>query len=324
MISAVWRPTRLGMRFASPLLKMRRLLRAPLQQLIRTLVANGAGLRFVNLVYRRLSPAARLRFVYLCCEPSWRVAGRWTVDFAGRRLRLPLSRDFPDAWRCAIGFHGYDLEIYALYEQLVAGPRPPRIVFDIGANYGLHALRFLIHGARVLAFEPNPECHRWFRAWCAANSVPCELQAVAVGERAGTAVLVVPEGRTYLGSTNPDVRGRWADATVRTLTVPQVALDEVVRAQGLVPDFVKIDTEGSELEVLRGAVDLLRTAQPMLLFEAWREDDTRRALWEILDKHGYAIAAVGEPRAPLTRAAFVDARATNFLAEVPPGRMIGC
>ena len=301
---------------------MRTLLRAPLRGLIRTLIATGAGLRFVNLVYRHLSPAARLRFFYLSCDPSWRVAGRWTVDFAGRRLVLPLSRDFQDAWLSAIGFHGYDLEIYALYEQLLAGPRPPRVVFDVGANYGLHALRFLVGGARVLAFEPNPECHRWFRTWCAANGVACELEAVAVGERAGTVVLAVPQGRTYLGSTNPEVRRKWLDATVQTLTLTQVALDDVVKDRRLVPDFVKIDTEGSEIAVLRGAIDLLRIAQPTLLFEAWPERDTRRALWEILDKHGYAIAAVGAARVPITRDAFLDARDTNFLAEVPPGRMI--
>jgi FkbM family methyltransferase len=301
---------------------MRRLLRATLQRLIRTLLATGAGFRFVNFVHHHLSPAARLRFFYLCCDPSWRVAGRWSADFAGRRLVLPLSRDFPDAWLAAIGFHGYDLEIYALYERLLAGPRPPRIVFDVGANYGLHALRFLVYGARVIAFEPNPECHRRFRTWCAANHVACELEAVAVGERAGTTVLVVPKDRTYLGTTNPDVRGRWPDATVGTVTVTQVSLDDFVNEHGVVPDFVKIDTEGSEVAVLRGAVDLLRTARPTLLFEAWREADTRRALWEILEKHGYAIAAVGDVRTPLTRAAFIDAHDTNFLAEVPPGRMI--
>jgi FkbM family methyltransferase len=115
---------------------------------------------------RAAGVAARVRFFYLCCDPSWRVAGR-----------------------------------------------------------------FLVHGARVLAFEPNPECHRGFRAWCAANRVVCELEAVAVGERAGTAVLAVPEGRTYLGSTNPHVRRRWPEATVRTLTVTQVALDDVVKEQ---------------------------------------------------------------------------------------------
>jgi hypothetical protein len=90
-----------------------------------------------------------------------------------------------------------------------------------------------------------------------------------------------------------------------------------------VPDFVKIDTEGAEVAILRGAVDLLRTARPTLVFEAWHCVEDRGELWAMLDKHGYAIAAVdGAPPRPLTRAGFVSAHATNFLAEVPPGRVI--
>jgi FkbM family methyltransferase len=302
---------------------MRRLFIAPVRGLVRALVSSGPGLRLVNVVHRRLSTAARRRFFHLCCAEPWRVNGRWTVDVAGRRVVLPLSRDFRDGWLAATGFHGYDPEVHALYETLLRGPRPPRMVFDVGAHYGLHALRFLVHGARVLAFEPNPECHRWFRACCAANGVPCELEPVAVGDGAGVALLAFPEGRTYLGSIVPNVRARWHDASVRTLRVRQVALDDVVAERGLVPDLVKIDTEGAELAVLRGAVDLLREAHPTLVFESWHAADVRRALWNVLDKHGYAIAPVtgSVPRA-LTRAGFVGAHATNFVAEVSPGRVI--
>jgi len=286
-------------------------------------VTSGPGLRLVNRAHRVLSAPARQRFFHLCVDETWRVQGEWTVDFAGRRLVLTLSRDFPDAWLAAIGFHGYDPEVHALYEALIRSPRPPRVMFDVGASYGLHALRFLVHGARVLSFEPNPACHRWLRAWCAANGVPCELEPVAVGDRAASVVLAFPEGRTYMGSVMPRVHARWRDTAVRRLTVAQVALDDVVAARGLVPDFVKIDTEGAEVAILRGAVDLLRTARPTLVFEAWQCVEDRGELWAILDKHGYAIAAVdGAPPRPLTRTGFVGAHATNFLAEVPPGRVI--
>src|SRR5437867_1005733 len=247
---------------------MRALLRAPVRASVRTLAASRPGLRLLNVAHRRLSGAARRRFFHLCCDERWRVSGRWTVDFAGRHIVLPLSHEFPDAWLAAVGFHGYDPEVHALYETLVLGPRPPRVVFDVGASYGLHALRFLVHGVRVVAFEPNPECHRWFRAWCAANGVACELEPVAVGDAATPVVLAFPEGRTYLGSIVSQTRDAWRGATVRTLTVPQVTLDSVLAERCLVPDLVKIDAEGAEIAVLHGAVNLLRTAQPTIVFEA--------------------------------------------------------
>jgi FkbM family methyltransferase len=257
------------------LVMMRKLIRAPIRTVVRTLVTNPAGLRLVNAMHYRLSPGWRQRFYYLCCDPTWRVSGRWSVDVAGRQIVLPLTRDFPDAWLSAIGFHGYDAELHALYEALLRGPRPPRVVFDVGAHYGLHTLRFLVHGARVLAFEPNPYCHRWLRAWCAANGVACELEPVALVEAAATVVLTVPQSNTCMASVLPDARDRWRDGDFYTVSVRQVALDDIVAQRGLVPDLVKIDTEGAELSVLRGAVDLLRTAHPRSSSRVgvrWRRD----------------------------------------------------
>ena len=57
-------------------------------------MSNGPGLRLVNMVHQRLAPAVRQRFFYLCVDETWRAQGDWTVDFAGRRIRMPLSRDF--------------------------------------------------------------------------------------------------------------------------------------------------------------------------------------------------------------------------------------
>ncbi|HEV8584583.1 MAG TPA: FkbM family methyltransferase [Methylomirabilota bacterium] len=303
---------------------MRKLARAPLRSLIKALLATGQGLRLVNLAHGALTPAARRRFFHLCMDPAWRVEGRWSLDFAGRRIVLTLSRDFADAWAAAIGFHGYDPEVHALYERLVRCPRPPRVVFDVGANYGLHALRFLVHGARVVAFEPNPACHRWIRAWCEVNGVRCDLEPAAVGACADSVVLAFPEGRTWMGSVRPDVHAGWQDAAVHTLAVPQVTLDDVVAERGLVPDLVKIDTEGAELGVLQGAAKLLRTAAPIVVFESWPDAAERRALWDTLVvEHRYAIAAIDGTRPrPLTRAGFVGAHPTNFVAEVLPGRVI--
>src|SRR5262249_12320582 len=113
--------------------------------------------------------------------------------------------------------------------------------------------------------SPNPYRHQWIRAWCAANSVACGFEPVAVGEGAATVVLAVPAVNTCMASIIPEVRARWRDANVDTVTVRQVALDDVVAERGLVPDLVKIDTEGAELPVLGGAVGVLRAARPLQL-----------------------------------------------------------
>ena len=165
--------------------RARAVVRAGLRWMLRCAISTPAGLGGVNVVHRRLSPAGKRRFYYLGADGTWRVEGRWSVDFAGRRLVLPLHRDFDFAWIAAIAFHGHDTEVCQLYERLMRGPRPPSVFFDVGASWGLHSLMLLAHGARVLSFEPNPACHRFFLDCCAANCLRPELHAVAVSDRSG-------------------------------------------------------------------------------------------------------------------------------------------
>ena len=296
----------------------RETIRALVWSALRCIVMRPAGLRAVNLLHRRLRPAARRRFYYLCCDETCAVKGPWAVTFAGRRLVLPLSRDFSLGWDLAIGFDGYDTEIHEVYEGLVRGPRPPRVFFDVGASYGLHSLRFLAHGVRTVSFEPNPDCHAFFRACCARNGLVPDIQPIAVGACDGLVELTVPGDRTYLGTVVSSVKADWQDGRpLASRMVPQVTLDAFVQRLGVLPDLIKIDTEGNELQVLEGAEQVLQRGRPLVVLESWPAPGPRHALFDRLAGHGYrlqALAPTSPPRPVLTRAAFLDSPAVNFLA----------
>lgn len=285
---------------------------------LRTLMGHRAGVRVLNQLHRRLPLAHKRRLFYWLGEEPPRVDTTWWVDFAGRLIALPMRRSFRLSWAAALGFHGYDAELHVLYETLVRSPRRPRLFFDVAANYGLHALRFLAVGVRAVAFEPNPACHDYFRECCALNGVTADIHAVAVASARGSAQLVVPGDATYLGTIVPSVGERWANRSdVTTMTVPQVTLDEVVEEAGEGPDLVKIDTEGSELAVLQGSPGVLRRHRPLVVFESWPSTGDRPALFDLLERAGYGVQAVGWPfreEPDLAEAAFVGSRANNFLA----------
>lgn len=290
-------------------------------------MGSRAGVRVLNVLHRRLPLSQKRRLFYHLFEEPCRVDTTWWVDFAGRRLALPMRRDFRLAWGAALGFHGYDAELHVFYETLVRSARRPRVVFDVGANYGQHALRFLADGARVVAFEPNPACHDYFQQCCAMNGVVAELRAVAVAEARGAARLIVPGDATYHGTIVPGVGERWlgrADLTV--MTVPQVTLDDVMGERGEGPDLLKIDTEGCELAVLRGAARLLELRQALILFESWPSTADRDALFDLLARAGYGVQPLAWPfreEADVSPAAFVQSRANNFLARPHGVRLSG-
>jgi FkbM family methyltransferase len=260
-----------------------------------------------------------------------RVIGSWTrpwaVEFAGRRLVLPPRREFGPAWIAATGFAGDEPETHALYEGLVRGPRPPRVFFDVGAGYGLRSLELLAHGVRTVSFEPNEACHPFFLACCRLNNVRPDLRSLAVGRAPGRVALRAPSRQWWRGTTAPHVAlGGGDGAEVETRLVRQVALDDVVKADRLVPDVVTIDTGGSELSVLAGAQAMLAHARPLVVLESWPASPDRVVLFELLASYGYRLSARGAPAFPapaLTLHAFVDSPATTFAARTsaPPAAL---
>jgi FkbM family methyltransferase len=124
-------------------------------------------------------------------------------------------------------------------------------VLDVGANAGVYAVQQALRGARVYAFEPNPDCFRRLQKAVAANRLGDRVTAVprALGAAPGTATLHVPDGFTAMGSLRPAV-----GAADGGLPVQLDTLDLATRALGVGRvDLLKVDVEGFEADVLAGA-----------------------------------------------------------------------
>jgi FkbM family methyltransferase len=133
------------------------------------------------------------------------------------------------------------------------------LVFDIGANVGEMTRCFLSLGARhVIAIEPVPWCQERLRDIRGATTiVPC-----AAGANIGTATLHVSNATTCF-STLSDKWIKIAERAERLsntvwdqeLSVPTITIDALIERYGE-PDFIKIDVEGFESEVLDGLTTL--------------------------------------------------------------------
>jgi FkbM family methyltransferase len=201
---------------------------------------------------------------------------------------------------------------------------------DIGAHLGsqLSLQVQLAHRGHHMAFEPVPQKARWLRQ----KFPEVDVREVALSQEASRKDFFVNTARPgYSGLRKHEA----SDAEVYRITVEQQSLDEVLGDEAEI-DFIKIDVEGGELFVLKGAVRVLARCKPTLLFEstssglnAWglSPDD----LFQFLTEQGYRIflprAFVSAGRA-LDRDEFAAAHqypfwAFNFIAvakERPLGR----
>jgi FkbM family methyltransferase len=145
---------------------------------------------------------------------------------------------------------------------------PGDAIVDAGANWGLFAARLAQlagRGGQVDAFEPHP-AHAATLGALARSRPQLAVHAVALSSAPGRARLHVPivDGRrvTALASLGAPAGG----GEHEVVEVPVVTLDAALAGRRP-PSFVKIDVEGLELEVLRGAGATLRAAHPALLVE---------------------------------------------------------
>jgi FkbM family methyltransferase len=144
--------------------------------------------------------------------------------------------------------------------------RPGDIACDIGANKGsfIYWLSWWVHDGRVVAFEPQPELARALRNICAVIGLfNVKVEAKAVYSHGGDRELFLPTGHQPGASLHR--QGLQAE-NFTTLSVPVVALDQYFGAGDRVT-LLKIDVEGAEFAVLKGAERILRQHAPLLLFE---------------------------------------------------------
>lgn len=162
-------------------------------------------------------------------------------------------------------------------------------VLDIGAHLGLFsvvAARRVGKTGRVFAFEPTPLTRSALRRAVSINDLDhiVEVRGEAISGSTGEATFH-DTGDAVSNANSLIQSGRSQHGiTVRTLTV-----DDFVRERGIVPQLLKIDVEGAEGGVLRGAAHTFETLRPTALLAVHPEnlpaDETLADLWQMLQQY---------------------------------------
>lgn len=208
--------------------------------------------------------------------------------------------------------------LVALLEALL---EPASHCLDVGAHEGavLREMVRLAPDGRHVAWEPLPAFARRLRSEFPA----VEVREAAVSDRAGTRSFahVVDEPGWSGFEARPTPRG----GPVETIAVRCERLDDVVLPAGVQPALIKIDVEGAEELVLRGAGETLRRHRPVVVFEhgagsAEHYGGTPDRIHELLAELGYEIGGL-DGDGPYDAKRFTEIVATgervNFVACSP-------
>ncbi len=155
---------------------------------------------------------------------------------------------------------------------------PDALLYDVGAHRGLFSLVHCALGPRrrAVLFEPSPSLTNDARTLLALNGLDgrAEVRVCGVGDRAGTRRIT----EDALGFAQPA-----SEEDTQAAAIEFTTLDEEWRRTGQAPAIVKIDVEGAEAEVIRGAAALLREVRPLLFLELHMD---------VLERRGESVDAL--------------------------------
>jgi FkbM family methyltransferase len=218
----------------------------------------------------------------------------------GQLLRLPLKlipKDYKipvlqgklkgKQWIVGSSNHGCWLGTYEYKKQqlFVKTIKKNKIVFDIGANVGFYTLlssELVSSSGSVIAFEPLPENIVYLKEHVKLNC----MKNVRIFE----AAVSNHDGRDYFKSGKSRAVGHLASEG--NMVVDVNSLDGFIKRNRLAPpDYLKIDVEGNEMNVLLGAKELLCDHKPGIFLDIHGIENDRLCC-NLLKSMGYKLLLI--------------------------------
>ena len=207
------------------------------------------------------------------------------------RIAHRILRALPDGARLRLNtkfaaYSGYlDPELLQLDRFIPQHRRG--VALDIGANEGVTANFLATRFAAVHAFEPNPVPFALWAKVSRPNVVPWNC---ALSDSDGTGQLKIPvvRGQQLSGWGALDNPYLDSDTEPFTIEVQTARLQTIASKIPRPIDLIKLDAEGHELAVLRGAIEIIRADRPYLLIELSSKNEAE--LHELLGVHAYELA----------------------------------
>jgi len=179
---------------------------------------------------------------------------------------LPFFHKLPDGIKLYLrSFKKQELELYEIGWLVAKGT----IAVDIGANKGAYTYALSkIVGKKglVLSIEPIEELAAYLQRACAQLKLPTIVEQCCLSDKDGEGALFIPveggELQTGLATLN---KGDKEKDNVRKVKIRR--LDDMLQKRDKRVSFIKCDVEGHEMEVFRGAIEILKSDRPNVLVE---------------------------------------------------------
>lgn len=239
-----------------------------------------------------------------------------------RGLYESLYFSFPDSNTCVVEYRNASAQFLVdtlseltitksilkterpVFDDLFANLRPDDVFFDVGAHLGVYTCLVgdVLEDGHIVAFEPHHSNAERLKENVDLNDINATIYRRALSDETGTSAFAVTEGKVVDQPGNQD----HALAVDDGVQVPVARGDELIeRREVAVPNILKIDTEGAELDVLRGFERVLEQEECRLVYcevhlpgggphSVQEFGGSPAEVHELLENHGFDVEVIYE------------------------------
>ena len=167
---------------------------------------------------------------------------------------------------------------------------------DVGAYKGVYTYFISKYSRTVYAFEPNPKSYKILKRTVDKN---VKVLPYALSDKSSYNFLKIPKGKKGYSNQGGSIRNVKLDKNYGKLKIETKKIDDL-KLKNI--GFIKIDAEGVELKVLKGAKKLIKKYKPNLLIEIeerYISEPIEKSLQKILNMGYRGFALIGEILTPL-------------------------
>lgn len=264
---------------------MKSIIRKTAAGFINLLMSNKVTIPLANSLYENGSFKFRDFFVMHVKQPAFDFSWYFTL-LNGKKVLCLVQQNLPNTWHFAISYIWHDTGLSIIEKHLNTFYKNNFAYFDIGSNVGLRSVYALSENRPTVLFDPNPEVSKISKQMIVLNDYKSyKIEQSGVSDIEGQLNFYISSS-AYMSSFDKEHAAK--DKIVAEMKIPVTTMNLYLKAHPqFEPKIVKIDVEGFEINVLKGASDMLQNNKPALLIEILDTTTNRKDILEFLASYNY-------------------------------------
>lgn len=218
----------------------------------------------------------------------------WKINVGNRPINFTYYKgERKEAFHFPLSYKINDQPLKAIEQLLHQHYAADKVYFDVGANFGLRSLFYLVNGRICYLFEPNEECNVLTKRLFEQNNFTNGKLVTKIVGPENKMVKFYISSSSYLSSVYKEHVVELQDLK-KEVELEQITIDDFIEKEGLQHKvgIIKVDVEGLEYEVCLGARRLLESESVCLLVEILPTSRNKDQLFTFLQERGYAVYCI--------------------------------